>query len=255
MRCKKHLHDITSDIGVCASCLRECLEPIFQAQTQAQQHARVTPRSSDDLKNLDHGDSVGLNFPRSVSPYVPRRKTDRDRRFGRSFYSTPLVNPTFSEPCDGDKTTSSKKIGKLSIFSNIFQSRSNKSSEVRSSSVAASTSSSPSWLSAILSPRRQNKQRNYEESNRGNSRENQTKFYTDVDNSPLENKPAAVAARRSRLGSAGKKLSGMVICLSPLVRASPNRNTPMVMVSGTHTSYCANRSRKFSDFGRVTHNR
>ncbi|OIW17632.1 hypothetical protein TanjilG_28982 [Lupinus angustifolius] len=252
MRCKKHLHDLTSNIGVCASCLRERLEPIFQAQAQAQQHARVTPRSSDDLKNNHCDNSVGLNFPRSVSPYVPRRKTDHDRRFNRSFYSTPLVDPSFSESCDGGKTTSSKKIGKLWNLSNLFQSRSNKSCDDPSSSVAASTSS-PSWLSTILSPHRHNKQRNCEESSRGNSTEN--KFYNDVDHSPLENHTAAVAARRSRLGSAGKKLSGMVICLSPLVRASPNRNTPMVMVSGTHTSYCANRSRKFADFGRVTHNR
>ncbi|CAL0329521.1 unnamed protein product [Lupinus luteus] len=253
MRCKKHLQDLSSNIGVCASCLRERLEPIFQAQAQAQQQVPVTPRTYDDLKNNHCDDSVGLSFPRSVSPYVPRRKTDRDRRLNRSFYSTPLVDRTFSESCDGGKTTSSKKkIGKLWNFSNLFQSGSNKSCDDRSSSVAASTSS-PSWLSTILSPHRHNKQRNCEEPNQGNSTDN--RFYNDVENSPLENHTAAVAARRSRLGSAGKKLSGMVICLSPLVRASPNRNTPMAMVSGTHTSYCGNRSRKFADFGRVTHNR
>uniref|UniRef100_M0ZN37 Uncharacterized protein n=1 Tax=Solanum tuberosum TaxID=4113 RepID=M0ZN37_SOLTU len=105
MRCKKHLSDLSSSVGVCASCLRERLFAVMAAQAQAQAQARV--QVQQQLFQEDHRKSDGnpppLMFPRSVSPYISRRKSDttpwqfqhnslpsiRDQRF----YSTPQVGP------------------------------------------------------------------------------------------------------------------------------------------------------------------
>jgi hypothetical protein len=84
----------------------------------------------------------------------------------------------------------------------------------------------------------------------------------------------APSARRSRLGHVKSMSgSGMALCLSPLVRASPNRRwnhkgLPPEMAAAAEiraaatkphlsaaASFCANRSRKLADFGRVNQNR
>ncbi|KAK7277222.1 hypothetical protein RIF29_18373 [Crotalaria pallida] len=273
MRCKKHLHDLTSGVGVCATCLRERLEPIFEAQAQTQT-ARVTPRCSvsvsDDFKKPEPG-LIGLNFPRSVSPYVSRRKSDR------LFYSTPPVGSTF--PSSGAPAPAKKRLGRFWILSNFFQSRSNKSEtssrEATDPSPPSAAASSPSWLSTFLPGRRQNRRRDCEKSDRVTISTENTDFSGELDHSPPGNccmpeespqrrNHAAAAARRSRLGSAGKTLSGLVICLSPLVRAKglSQELGAHVVVSGAHNNHistaatlCPNRSRKLADFGRVNHNR
>lgn len=75
--------------------------------------------------------------------------------------------------------------------------------------------------------------------------------------------------RRTRNGQ-NRNVSGMAFCLSPLVRASPNRQwsqkSGLAADSGeikgqvkphlsTAASFCANRSRKLADFGRGNRNR
>lgn len=295
MTCKKHLQDLTSTVGVCASCLRERLEAHVQAQSQAQaQPVRVVPRSSDELRKPEPNPPP-LTFPRSVSPYVSCRKSDRDRRLDRLFYSTPQVGPGFSSSaCDGGRTGSSKKrLGKFWILSYLFQSRSNKheiSSRESCDPTSSSSAASPSRFSMILPARRQNHhedspargRRLCQQPDRGIPTENSNselfngleQSYPGIgclsEESPqrrLHHTPPSV--KRSRLGSAGKSLSGMVICLSPLVRASPNRHWSQKgltqelgapVVGGAHNhiptaaSFCTNRSRKLADFGKVSHN-
>lgn len=288
------MQDLTSTVGVCASCLRERLEAHVQAQSQARaQPVRVVPRSSDDLRKPEP-DPPPLSFPRSVSPYVSRRKSDRDRRLDRLFYSTPQVGPGFSSSaCDGGRTASSKKrLGKFWILSYLFQSRSNKheiSSGESCDPTSASSAPSPSWFSMILPGRRHDHRddsaargrRQCQQPNRGISTENLNSEFNGINQSSpgsgclSEESPqrrlhlTPPSGKRSRLGSAGKSLSGMVICLSPLVRASPNRHWSQKGLTqelgapvggGAHNhittaaSFCTNRSRKLADFGKVSHN-
>ncbi|KAI4370854.1 hypothetical protein MLD38_019155 [Melastoma candidum] len=135
MRCRKHFSDVSSTVGVCASCLRERLFAVIAAQAKA--HA--APRSSDHDPAHLPDDPVGshgsldppptrtvMMFPRSVSPYVAP-----GRNRGSRFYHTPEAKK--AEPMTGDSFstwTGGGKHGwwrrKLSFLQNlqIFRSRS-----------------------------------------------------------------------------------------------------------------------------------
>ncbi|CAL0305970.1 unnamed protein product [Lupinus luteus] len=212
MRCKKHLQDLTSTVGVCASCLRHRLQPLFEAQAQ---QARVYPRSS--AVDVAASDDIGKHGN------VTRRKTDRDRdrRIERSSYSTPQGGPTFAG--EGKPPSSKKKLGKLWILSNLFNSRSNKSEISSRESCDPSSSSaaavSPSWLSTILQGRRKNRRRECEQSGNGNLTEDNVIG----EKSPRRRQNTAAIEKRWRLGMSGKRVSGMVICLSPLVGGNQKR--------------------------------
>ncbi|KAL5161644.1 hypothetical protein HKD37_07G018897 [Glycine soja] len=275
MRCKKHLPDLTSTIGVCASCLRERLQPLLAAQAQSERS------TNSDVDNNNHRrrkpklkpeeNPLPLNFPRSVSPYVTHRKSDCERRRERLFYGTPQMN---AAACDGGAASENRRHGgRFWILSNLFRARSNKTE-------TSPSHPPPSWFSTILHARRHNKCRH---ADRGLSPltevENFTEFSADTaqdrsdsgissEDSPAKQNPTPETAhRRSRMGPAGKGLASMAFCLSPLVRAGPNRHwsyhnkglAPELGVSGAHhisnaASFCANRSRKLADFGRGTHN-
>ncbi|KAJ1443597.1 hypothetical protein SESBI_00181 [Sesbania bispinosa] len=169
MRCKKHLPDLSSTVGVCATCLRERLIALIAAQAQAQaQLTRVTSRASDECsRNSDPNPPPPLIFPRSVSPYVSRRKSDYaagwhdsgDRR-ERLFYSTPQLGPTFyaaNSTYNGNTRSLKKRLSKFWIFSNLFRSRSEKFQS--DPSFEQSSSASPSWFSTIFPARRKNQDR------------------------------------------------------------------------------------------------
>lgn len=292
MRCKKHLPDLSSTVGVCASCLRERLQALLEAQAQAQP-SRSTSRaaSSDDHHRFgkpepepDH--PPPLDFPRSVSPYVSRRKSDFDRRRERLFHSTPQVEPGFPAPCDRRTASSSKRrLGRFWILSSLFRARSNKmeNSSRESCEPSSSASPPPSWLSTIVHARRHghdvNNRRRCRQSDRGaspavavteyeiNGRDRSGSGCSSESSPQRRHHTTAVAARRSRFGPAGKSLTSMALCLSPLVRASPNRHwgshkglAQELGAGGTHhistaASFCTNRSRKLADFGRAGHNR
>ncbi|OIW18841.1 hypothetical protein TanjilG_25284 [Lupinus angustifolius] len=223
MRCKKHLQDLTSTVGVCASCLRHRLQPLFEAQAQ---QARVYPRASAVdvvVAAVAASDDIGKHGN------VTRRKTDR--RNDRSFYSTPQGGPIFSGEGKTPPPSSSskkKKLGKLWILSNIFNSRSNKS-EISSrescdpSSSSAVAAPSPSWFSTILPGRRKNRRRECEQSDHGNPREENVSGGCIGEKSPCRREKTAAIEKRWRLGLSGKRVSGMVICLSPLVGGNQKR--------------------------------
>ncbi|CAJ2664907.1 unnamed protein product [Trifolium pratense] len=268
MRCKKHLPDVTSTVGVCASCLRERLQPILEAQAQAQAQPSRISVSENDLSPSQ----------RSVSPFVAHRKSD-DRRREVLFQTTPQIDRGFGFS-GGTETApviapSKRRIRRFWILSNFFRPRSNKTENSSAESYEPSSSvSPPSWLSTNVVPaRRKNNnrvsdQKRSRQLDRGatpvdNFEENDG-FDSGSESSPRQrNKTtaAAVTARRSKLGYAGKSLTSMALCLSPLVRASPTRQwnkgmAPELGVGGVHhissaASYCANRSRKLVDLGRV----
>ncbi|KAK7386198.1 hypothetical protein VNO78_26239 [Psophocarpus tetragonolobus] len=303
MRCKKHLPDVTSTIGVCASCLRERLKPLLAAQAQAQaQSERVANsdhhccrKTKTDPEDSPNPPPPPLNFPRSVSPYVARRKSDcdRDRHREKLFYGTPQVNAAVCGGGGGGGGASEKRRhgGRFWILSNLFRARSNKAEASHVESCEEPSPPPPSWFSTILPARRHSHNHNHggidkrrcRNSDRGLSPAVAENFSDEADpakdrtdsgnsseSSPGKQNPTAEAAaaanRRSRLGPTGKGLTGMAFCLSPLVRASPNRHWTQKGLAqefgggGAHhisnaSSFCANRSRKLADFGRGAHNR
>lgn len=311
MRCKKHLTDLSSGVGVCATCLRERLLMLMAAQARAQAHAqqvqlaRVAAR--EDRRKSE---PPSLIFPRSVSPYVSRRESDNNSAtwiHHQRFYSTPQVGPNYSTSTttDFEAARSFKKKNRFWLFSNLFRSRSDKfNSDPRihnhrdsCDDEPSSSSSSPSWFPAIFAVRRKKKQpsrtSHVEEFGQLGSRDRRSCRIIDrgmspaveadsgdeCDRSPtgisLEVSPrwkrTPIATRRAR--TVPRNLSGLAFCLSPLVRASPNRQwnqkgalppdmsftgegmPPMKPHLATAAGYCANRSRKLADFGRVNHNR
>ncbi|KAL2330140.1 hypothetical protein Fmac_017721 [Flemingia macrophylla] len=291
MKCKKHPSDLSSTVGVCASCLSERLILLMaaQAQAQAQAHPQVQfTRASDQFsRNSEPNLPPPLIFPRSVSPYVSRRKSDYSDH--RLFYSTPQLRPTFcsADSYNADASSLKKRFNRFRIFSNLFRSRSEKLHS------DPPCEASPSWLSAFFPSRRRNKdrtgedsaapRRRYRPSDRGMSPVRTEDLGEEYDQSPSASGYASEAsqwwqrtptvARRTKLGHAKSALgSGIALSLSPLVRARPNRRWnykgfPAEMAEvrvaaeaakpnlSAAASFNKNRSRKLADFGRVNHHR
>ncbi|KAL0007446.1 hypothetical protein SO802_008948 [Lithocarpus litseifolius] len=324
MKCKRHLSDLSSTVGVCASCLRDRLLALIaaqaQAQSRAQSEAQTQAQSRDDPRKSDPNiKPPPLVFPRSVSPYVSRRKSDeatwqqqrlhRNCHQDRRFYSTPQVGPATSSTASASASAPTsftaggsywKKNGRFSLFSNLFRSRSEKlesdprvstcepsaatatTTTTTATTAASTSSSSPSWFAAIFAGRTKKKSRLfvYDEStverkprpraDRGMSPARTGDSDEDCERSPPVSgystetwRSPAFQLRRTRHGHS-RNVSGIAFCLSPLVRASPNRNwsqkgMPLdIAISGEVRApgkFCKNRSRKLVDFGRVNHNR
>ncbi|GMI75796.1 hypothetical protein like AT2G44600 [Hibiscus trionum] len=294
MRCKEHLTDLTSAVGVCATCLRQRLLALLAAQAQL-------ARAAESRRKPE---PPPLIFPRSVSPYVSRRKSEDDGSnwiHNQRFYSTPQVGPTHGTATTGDfePARSFKKKNRFSLFSDLFRSRSGKLNadpsvhyHRDSSGEPSSSSSSPSLFSAIFAVRRKKNQSSrtalVEEFGQFDAGDRKPCRITDRGMSPaieadsgdecdrlpsgisLEASPqwkrTPKAARRARNPS-----SGMTFCLSPLVRASPNRHwnqkgglppdmsftgdsrSPMKPQLGSAAGFPANRSRKLADMGTVNY--
>lgn len=273
MRCKNHHTDLSSSVGVCASCLRERLFVIIAAQIQSQSQSQ----SQEDRRKSD-AQPPPLAFPRSVSPYVYCRKSDNtswNHHHDQLFYGTPQLGPTGER---GIVTGNRKLKTRLPLFGRFFGSKS-KNTDSNPSVVSDSnsrnscnvSSSSPSWISTMLS-----KKESISGFGRKISRNRDHGMsparVSDCDGSANCGSPRR-AVRRGGGGrqNQGGKVAGLKFCLSPLVRASPNHNQQWnqkgmsaaeMAVSGDirvpvkpHLSaaaaFCANRSRKIADFGRV----
>ncbi|XP_039069286.1 uncharacterized protein LOC120215784 [Hibiscus syriacus] len=288
MRCKKHLSDLSSGVGVCATCLRERLLVVIATETRLERAAAV---NQDRRKH----EPPPLSFPRSVSPYVNRRKSDDDGEtwiHHQIFYSTPQVGLTTTTTADFDAASVAfKKKRKFSLFSSLFGTRSEKfNSDPRVHNhrescyePASSSSSSSSWFSAIFTTGRKNQQFDHRYprpcADRGMSPATELNPGDECDRLPPEISPEVsplwkrtpTTGRGGRTGATNKR--GMAFCLSPLVRASLNRQwkqksgsapdmtytnegrPPMKPHLGTAAGFCANRSKKIADFGRVKYNR
>ncbi|EOA24443.1 hypothetical protein CARUB_v10017700mg [Capsella rubella] len=303
MRCKRHTVDFSSTNGVCASCLRERLLSLAaSAAVTAAVEDNNNRNQSRKSKNPPPPPPPLLVFPRSVSPYVTRRKSDAGDGGGdpsttsnRRFITTPQVDLVgySCKDLESNRSHKPKEGKKLSRFSNLFRARSEdfdsnpKSNNPRFSCDASesSSSSSRSWISSILSTGRRKKQPCYIEDViagrrpqriycRGMSPARDTEPEPEPEPESIDESrrtPAAKTPGRRKIGSGiGKKsMSGMAFCLSPLVRASPNcpfkrkmrfpsefGNSGDVTVTekphiSAAASFCANRSKKLVDLGRV----
>ncbi|PPS03544.1 hypothetical protein GOBAR_AA17137 [Gossypium barbadense] len=261
MRCKKHLSDLSSSVGVCATCLRELLLVLVAAQAQSASSAAA----SEDSR------PPPLIFPCSVSPYISRRKSDDNSATSihhKRFYTLPQAR---SDKFNLDPRVHHRRDSCDELFT---------------------SSSSPSWFSAIFTVGRKNQQ-----SSRTSHVEYFSQFGPRDRRSCIERgmSPAVEAnpgdecylsppgssqevsprwkripteARRARTRS--KNMSKIALCLSPLVRASPNRQwsglpadmwfasegrPPMKPHLATASGFCGNRSKKLADFGRVNYKR
>lgn len=121
MRCKKHIADLSSGVGLCATCLRERLLELIAAQAQAQAQAQQAQLARFAIEDGLKHDPPPLIFPRSVSPYVSRRKSDDNSAtwiHNQRFYSTPQVGPTYSTTSTSyfEATRSFKKKNRFSLF-------------------------------------------------------------------------------------------------------------------------------------------
>ncbi|KAK8630612.1 hypothetical protein V6N13_079397 [Hibiscus sabdariffa] len=257
MRCKKHLPDLTSSVGVCSTCLRERLLELIAAQEQAQAQ-KALAAAADDCRKPD---PPPLIFPRSVSPYVSRRKSDDNSATWiqhQRFYSTPQAGPTYSATTTTylESTRSFKKKSRFSLFSNLFRSRSEKFNSdphrvnyhPDSCDEPSSSSASPSWFATVFAVRRKKQQstkasrvegfdpfgpgdrRSCRVIDRGMSPAIDVDSGDECDRPPSGGSPEVsprwkrtpTATRRSRAGT--RNVSGLAFCLSPLVWASPNRH-------------------------------
>ncbi|CAI0467631.1 unnamed protein product [Linum tenue] len=296
MNCKQHPCDLSGSVGVCASCLRQRLLALIAAQSKLHHHHQSTS-SSDQLPRKSDSSQHPLVFPRSVSPYVARRKSHDHRGGGGGgdddldscFHTTPQLGPTYSS---SSTSSCQRKYAKLSLFANLFRSRSDKlrnpdlDTAAAADSAQPSGSSSSSWFSSILSGRR--KKQSAVESlplppprrrHRGMSPADR-ELPQECDPTPpggdvweLKRTPTSVRRGKAKGGNNGGNsnatgaAAGFAFCLSPLVRASPNRHWNQKAGSlapdlgevrvavkpnlSMAASYCANRSRKLADFGRA----
>ncbi|CAL0304593.1 unnamed protein product [Lupinus luteus] len=265
MRCKKHTSDLTSTLAVCATCLREQLTSLLQAQAQAQARlTRVVSRASDESSTSPYNLPPPLIFPRSVSPYDSGRNE-------KLFYSTPQVGSTFyggGVDMHGDGKRWKKSLRKLWNLSDIFRSRLEKFRSDQS--CEKSSPASPSWFSKVLPDRRKYRDRFGMSPARGENSAGECNQTTSTSGCSSDSTPrwrrtppdaaAMNSTRRSRLRlEKSVSDSGMAFCLSPLVRLNNNGLPPEIAAAKPHlsaaASFCANRSRKLADFGKVNHNR
>ncbi|XP_073157465.1 uncharacterized protein [Henckelia pumila] len=326
MRCKKHPADFSSAVGVCASCLRERLLAIMAAQAQAQLMQAQLHLGQDRGGDCRKPDTAthhppSLAFPRSVSPYISRRKSDNAAAWqtqghhDQRFYSTPQVGPTGSITVEIEKSRRRSGGRIFSLLSGLFKSKRGKtgadaSGPISDPSVSDSVpglstrdpcTSSPSWLSAALPNRRKKKvntfpvdvsvtgdrRRTCKNRGRGMS---PARFSDDEDDEQCRGGSSGYSSESSQgwrqtprrtpastrggggRAASNKNMSGLTFCLSPLVRASPNRHRgqkgvpPELITAGgdarappkahlsTASSFCKNRSRKLADFGRYNPN-
>ncbi|KAL4323835.1 hypothetical protein GQ457_11G000380 [Hibiscus cannabinus] len=289
MRCKEHLTDLSSSLGVCATCLRQRLLAVLAAQAQL-------ARAAESRRKPD---PQPLIFPRSVSPYVSRRKSEDGGAnwiHNQRFYSTPQAGrPTHG---DFEAARSFKKKNRFSLFTDLFRSRSEKfnsdpSVHFRrdSSDEPSSSSSSPSLFSSIFAVRRKKNQSSrttrVEEFGQFGPGDRKPCRFTDRGMSPAieadsggecDRLPPGISVEASpqwkrtpKAARRARNSSGMAFCLSPLVRASPNRQwnqkgglppdmsftgdgrSPMKPQLGTAAGYPANRSRKLAEMGTVNY--
>nr|GLL19793.1 uncharacterized protein LOC109186495 [Ipomoea trifida] len=109
-----HLNNFSSPVFVCASCLQEKLFAVILTQAQAQAEARIQQRALQEEGRKSDTNPPVLVFPRSVSPYISRRKS---KSLKPDLCSDPRVSN--SEGPRADMTPSSNQ----SWFSTIFLGR------------------------------------------------------------------------------------------------------------------------------------
>ncbi|KAE8813495.1 serine/arginine repetitive matrix protein 1 [Hordeum vulgare] len=243
MRCCKR-HPSQAGGGVCATCLRDRLLVLAAAQNDASSPSTPPPAAHPPAA------APAPAFPRSVSPYVSRRKSDssggalRHHHPSLLFFRTPQVGPAYggSAPLEeGDIGYHKPRAGKFSLLSTLFGNHHHRHHGSEDKDTAKERKKSRSWLVGII-PRRRKKQVPADAvlpasppprrscrvvSNRGLSPERGSQGSGEESSSPAEPawRPSPSPMRRTpcRRRQTNSMPSGLAVCLSPLVRPSPGR--------------------------------
>jgi hypothetical protein len=256
MRCARHPYE--GGVGVCAPCLRDRLLALAAAQNAASSLPPPPPPPEEQ-----EPEPV---FPRSVSPYVCRRKSDASAPRGRPpgsllFFRTPQVGPAYGAGSgagfeDGDIGFRRRR-GRFSVLAALFGQR---SEDGKRGDKEGAKYRSSWWLAGIVPRSRRSGRKDREaglpppspprRSCRGISGRGLSPVrYADGDGeestspaeslwlpspSPMRKTPCR---RRLGLGAPGAGVSGFSMCISPLVRPSMARHLrgghpPDAIVSG-----------------------
>lgn len=289
MRCKKHFTDCSSAVGVCASCLRERLLTIIETQTRYEaQVLLVKPQLEDEHRKSD-AVQQHIMFPISVSPYNTRGKSDSTAACPhlphslseQRFFSTPQIGPN-GIIMTAKSSLRESRVGKFqfSNLSNLFRSKTSKfesqsdsnfnvtAKHKKSNSINSTTmetqqtkSASTSWFTDLFTSK---KKRN----SHIVSMSLQDEYSNSSETTPKDT-PMRATPQRRKQNHQGRNVAGLSLCLSPLVRPSPNRSwnqkgvlPEMVIQSGemkaspgrpnlrVAASFKGNRSRKLASIGR-----
>ncbi|OAY71356.1 hypothetical protein ACMD2_07975 [Ananas comosus] len=248
MRCKAHPY--AHGVGVCAPCLRERLLALVATASAAEDddgdnEAPPAP-SRRTLKPHRPSSPPLLVAPRSVSPYVPRRRSDASapapcRNPSLLFFRTPQVGPSVpagAEDGGGGVGGGKSRSGKFSILNTLF-------GHSRPTEPSRSTSRSTSWLSALVRGGRRRRRRRSKTpevhspaltSPSSMARRSSYRAARDRGMSPESESPGAgerwwhptpsplrrASHHRAAAPGGGAGISGFAVCLSPLVRPSPS---------------------------------
>lgn len=246
MRCKRHPNQAGG--GVCATCLRDRLLAL-----EATQSGDASPPGPAQAQAQAPPPEPPPAFPRSVSPYVSRRKSDTSGGGGALrhhpsllFFRTPQVGPAYGggalEEGDIGYEYKRRRAGKFSVLATLFgHHHGHRSEETRQE--GAKERKKHSWFAAIM-PRRRKKQAAPASitsprsapprrscrvvSNRGLSPERDSHGSGDESSSPAADppwrpSPSPMRRTRCRRRQTNSMPSGFAVCLSPLVRPSPGR--------------------------------
>ncbi|CAN6280351.1 unnamed protein product [Urochloa humidicola] len=234
MRCKKHPYQAGG--GVCATCLRDRLLALAAERNGGDSSPPAPPAPAP-------APEPAAAFPRSVSPYVSRRKSDAAAALRNHptllFFRTPQVGPAGAggalEEGDIAYECQKRRAGRFSVLATLFGHCHHGSEEE-----SAKERKKHSWLAGII-PRRRKKhasssppsappRRSHRAvSNRGLSPERGSHGSGEESSSPAAAdppwRPSPSPMRRTpcRRRQANSMPSGFAVCLSPLVRPSPGR--------------------------------
>ncbi|KAL8119397.1 hypothetical protein AgCh_016788 [Apium graveolens] len=252
MRCGIHFFDFSSGVGVCATCLRERLQIIIQTQSNDQSVLLVRPQLDEDEHRKSDAIQPQIVFPRSVSPYVSRRKSDNSGAQLQRFYSTPQIGPN-GVITENRSDLYTRRRGKFGILSKLFRSKTQKldadlnydARPRHSTSVVETTviseavnETTSSWFSSLFSSKSKKKMLSKSFPAFGDRRNRRGMSPTaesdeecgdkcsdcSSEASPRWKETPIRATPQSKRRQNHRNVAGMAFCLSPLVRPSPNRS-------------------------------
>ncbi|KAL5208648.1 hypothetical protein ABZP36_033083 [Zizania latifolia] len=278
MKCKKHPYQAGG--GVCATCLCERLLALAAEQNGASPPPPDPPAAAAV-------ETASVAFPRSVSPYVSRRKSDTSAGALRHhpsllFFRTPQVGPAYGSSValeEGDIGYEKRRAGKFSVIATLFGRHHHHHRSEENDKGGRKELKNHSWLAEFM-PRRHKKQVPAAVSssppprrscrvvnNRGLSPERNC-YGSDEESSsppdpPWQPSPSPMRRTPCRRRQTSAMPSGFAVYLSPLVRPSPRRRHRAVQPPDPGTFSCELRpsplhassitrcrSRKLADCGR-----
>ncbi|XP_071739664.1 uncharacterized protein [Rutidosis leptorrhynchoides] len=268
MRCKKHNTDLSSIVGVCASCLTERLSKLILAQELA--NANSVNQQID--ANSDHQQQRPYN---NSKPRLHHSLSDQ------RFYNSPQIAINTGS-CIGNTSIKKKQnLVRFSSFSNLFRSsnRNGDAEPMTSSPVddrqknKAFYVDETSTVAGVVPKQRCVRNRGMSPVNSDGGDAEFSDGSTELGSSVMESckqTPQQTPSRQTVRRGGSRSVSEMIFCLSPLVRPSPNRlwsmkgkppvdggdgRSPAAPHLAYTKSFVANRSRKLADFGRCDRNR